>query len=344
MSRTSPPRLAALSNLLWDIYSSGTRENAVNRSADTTRIIRMKEDAFDILVRTVHSSGVSYEGMGGSSTNVAIGFASLGGDAEVAGPLSDGSHGDRVEGELSRRGVRLMKFVPPPARDGYCVCFPESSGERSFSVQLPLYADGAAITSPPDDWPAGGFLVTTAYELNDSAVRTFVTRSMARAASRGTALVFDCGDSAFVGRHVETVWEIIRLGLDVLVMDDASRSVLLDSAAAPPPCDESHDPFAASVRYVLSGRGTHGADIHSGGTKSSYAAHDAAVVDTTGAGDALLAGFLWGLSSGCGAKRSMELGLAAAAETVGTLGPHLPPGQWRAIRLRWEGGATPDRF
>ncbi len=333
MSHDSAPQLVALSNLLWDIYSIGSREIVVGQSADAARITRMMESDFDRLVQAVRSNGLSYEGIGGSATNVAIAFSSLGGDAVVAGPLGDSAHGRRVVAELQRHDVHLLKLEPPPERDGYCICFPRANGERSFSVQLPEYQKGEVVASLQDDRLAGRFLVVTAYELEDPVMREFVIESLSRAATQGMDIVFDCGDSAFVERHAATVWQIIRLGPAVLVMDDESRAVLLESGGGP---QNSTDPFSAFARHIVVTRGTHGAEITGAGELIRSPARETTVVDTTGAGDALLAGLLWGLSCGCTAGRSLDLGLAAAAEAVATLGPHLSRDRWYTIRSQWE--------
>jgi sugar/nucleoside kinase (ribokinase family) len=63
-------------------------------------------------------------------------------------------------------------------------------------------------------------------------------------------------------------------------------------------------------------RGSRGCVAASGGNRVELAAKDAAVVDSTGAGDALAAGFLLGGNLHQAAERS----LAAAARWVGTLG------------------------
>lgn len=58
-------------------------------------------------------------------------------------------------------------------------------------------------------------------------------------------------------------------------------------------------------------RGAAGVVVISGASREEHAAHEVEVVDTTGAGDALAAGFLVG---------GVELGLDAAARCISKLG------------------------
>jgi sugar/nucleoside kinase (ribokinase family) len=73
--------------------------------------------------------------------------------------------------------------------------------------------------------------------------------------------------------------------------------------------DELHD--VPEVETIVLKRGPAGAVVRQGGEDAEYEARETEVVDSTGAGDALAAGFLVG---------GIELGLDAAARCVAKLG------------------------
>ena len=324
----SRPRLTAISNLLWDVYSSSPRDAFFDSNGNPIRSADLDGPEFDRFYRAVCAAGPMYESIGACPTNVAIGFASLGGHVYVIGPLTKSDHGERVVEELHGFGMECIRTEPEPICDGICICSPEPGGERNFAVRFPRFADDTQIRIPDALQMQGDFLVVSVYELYDPVFRGFTIDALRIAAMAGTPIVFDCGESGFVERHAEKVWEIVRLGLEVIVIDDASRLVLFESKHAP---SNPSAELSSSVRHIITTRGTHGAQLTSGGETARFPAKDVNVVDTTGAGDALLAGFLWGLAEDRGADRSMRFGLAAAAEVVRTLGPHLPSKKWKEI-------------
>ena len=68
-------------------------------------------------------------------------------------------------------------------------------------------------------------------------------------------------------------------------------------------------------------RGEKGSVIITDHENYDIAALDTKVVDTTGAGDAYAAGFLYGYTEGMGLDRCGELGTAAATEVISQIGP-----------------------
>jgi sugar/nucleoside kinase (ribokinase family) len=73
---------------------------------------------------------------------------------------------------------------------------------------------------------------------------------------------------------------------------------------------------------VVLKRGPDGAYVDEAGRGTHVPAHDGKVIDTTGAGDAMAAGFLAAWTSGASAPEALQAGAAAAAQAVSTLGAH----------------------
>ncbi len=334
MSLPATPRLVALSNLLWDIYSVAPAGEFPEAPPPGARSVAIAEEQLDRLLGAACDRGVSYEGIGASATNTAAGFAALGGEAIVSGPVTGTPHGERTVAALERLGVKYVSPGAPPFFDGICISFPLGGGERRFISKFPRYPPGADLRLPAHLLEGRPFLVAASYELHDPVFGAFVVRTFEEAAALDGRLVFDCADPEFIAPREKEIWSILRLGLDVLVVDEKSRAHLLASEHAPPECDPTFAPYASMMIVPAGGRG---ATLHFAGGENAVRAAASKVIDTTGAGDALLAGFLAVLAAGDDPGQAFRFGAAAAAETVGVTGPHLSRYRWSAIRRELEG-------
>ena len=85
-----------------------------------------------------------------------------------------------------------------------------------------------------------------------------------------------------------------------------------------------------SVEAAVVTRGADGVVIYRRDSSLSYPAHRASAVDTTGAGDAFAAGFLYQVAVGASVDHAASAGIAWAAATVQSPASIPPP--WQAVR------------
>jgi ribokinase len=85
-----------------------------------------------------------------------------------------------------------------------------------------------------------------------------------------------------------------------------------------------------TVRAVVVTRGADGVVIHGHGSSVGYPAHRVPAVDTTGAGDAFAAGFLYQVAVGASVDHAASAGIAWAAATVQSPASIPPP--WQAVQ------------
>jgi hypothetical protein len=84
------------------------------------------------------------------------------------------------------------------------------------------------------------------------------------------------------------------------------------------------------VQAVVVTRGADGVVIHGRSGSVGYPAHRVSAVDTTGAGDAFAAGFLYQVAAGASVDHAASAGIAWAAATVQSPASIPPP--WQAVR------------
>ncbi len=221
---------------------------------------------------------------GGQAANVAAWAAALGADARLVGKRGDDAAGELLLRELRARGVEVVG--PVGGRTGVVVSI-AAAGDRTMASDR-----GAAPELAAHELDASWFdcdvLHVSGYAL--------LTEPIAGAAAEGARLARTAG---------------ARVSVDVstfTLVDDAFRARV--RALAPDvvfATERERDALGEVDAVWVVKRGAHGVAVDG----ALHAARATDVVDTTGAGDALAAGFLVG---------GVELGLDAAARCCAQLG------------------------
>ena len=235
-------------------------------------------------------------GAGGQAANVAAWAASLGATARLVASVGDDAAGRLVQAELDSRGVELLGRVS--GRNGVVVSLVEPGGERSL-----ISDPGMAAELGPDDVRTEWFDGCDALFLSGYALlRRPIDEGGAKAArtvrARGGLVAVDLSSWTairdFGARRFLSRLEALRP--DVLFAGERE----LEALGTEPP-----------ARTLVLKRGAAGVVVTTPSERVELAARPAAAIDTTGAGDALAAGFLVG---------GVDLGLEAAARCVARIG------------------------
>ena len=231
--------------------------------------------------------------VGGQGANVAAWCASLGADARWLGKRGDDPAGRLVSERLAALGVELTGPVEPDGT-GVIVSLVDLSGERS------MFPDrGVAVTLRPDEvrpeWLDCDHLHVSGYALLAHPVAEAATRAVELARGAGARISLDLSS-----------WSTIRdagaEGFRALV-----ESLEPDVVFANEDEDRVFGGRLPGVAWILK----HGARGCSFDGDERAALPVAEVVDTTGAGDALAAGWIAG---------GPDLALEAAARCVQRVG------------------------
>ena len=253
---------------------------------------------------------------GGSGANVACWIAHLGGPCRFAGrPGRDDA--DHHADLLRAYGVdpRLGRDDVLPT--GATVALIAADGERSF------YTDrGANLTLGAPDLPAAlldgaRLLHVSGHTLVAPGPRAAVSSLMRAAQALGIPVSVDAGSAAYlaqVGREAFLGW---TRGA-TLCFANAAEAALLDAG-----------PADYSCRIVT--RGAQGAEAWHGTDHAQAAAHRAERPETTGAGDAAVAGYLLAWVSGESVAACLAGSMATAHRAVRIKGGR-PPGLTTASR------------
>ncbi|MHB8643541.1 MAG: carbohydrate kinase family protein [Gaiellaceae bacterium] len=226
---------------------------------------------------------------GGQAANVASWAAALGASAQVVAVRADDDAGRLAQRGLAERDVEVRG--PLGARTGVVVSLVQPDGARTMASDR-----GSAPELHADDLDAAWFACDALHLSGYSLMREPIAGAAARAAelarANGATISVDLSSWTHIERFGETLrGALSRIRPDVAFGNEREWETLgaLDSAT-----------------QVVK-RGAEGIRVDG----VEHAAHAARVVDTTGAGDALAAGFLVG---------GIDVALATAARCVAQVG------------------------
>jgi sugar/nucleoside kinase (ribokinase family) len=226
---------------------------------------------------------------GGQAANVAAWAVAAGAEGRIVATRSPDDAGAIVSRELAKRGVDVRG--PAGERTGVVVSLVGPDGDRTMASDRGSAPDLRADDLDPS-WFACEALHLSGYSLMRDPIAGAATHAAALARSHGAGVSVDLSSWT----HLERYGDRLRTALDAIAPDvvfgnEREWGQLGD--------------VAATTRVVK--RGAYGIVVDG----TAHPARAADVVDTTGAGDALAAGFLVG---------GPELALEAAARCVARVG------------------------
>jgi sugar/nucleoside kinase (ribokinase family) len=255
------------------------------------RVTTLGDVLLDVIVRLERplvpgddQVAVTRTGPGGQAANVAVWVAALGGEARFVGRRGDDPAAELVTHALAERGVAVAG--PVGGRTGVVVSL-ASAGDRTMASDR-----GVAPELRQEDLEPAWFDCDVLHLSGYSLLREPIATASLAAAAHAR------GYGARVSVDVST-WTLV---------DDAFRSRV--RAIAPDvvfATEREQEAVGSLDASVVLKRGARGISVDG----ADYAAVETEVVDTTGAGDALAAGFLVG---------GPVLGIEAAARCCAQMG------------------------
>jgi sugar/nucleoside kinase (ribokinase family) len=262
--------------------------------------------------------GPAIEASGGSAANTIAGIASFGGKAGFIGKVRDDQLGDVFRHDIHAIGVQ---FDTPSATDGpptaRAFIFVTPDAERTMQTYL-----GACVDLGPDDVDAG--LISSAevvylegYLWDPPHAKEAFVKAATIAHEAGRKVSLTLSDAFCVDRHRDSFIDLVDNHVDILFAneDEITSLYQVDEFDAALQHVRGHCDIAALTRSEKGSVVLANGEIH-----VVDAQPVAQVVDTTGAGDAYAAGFLYGFTHGRSFHDCARLGGVAAAEIISHFG------------------------
>lgn len=268
--------------------------------------------------------------IGGAESNVAIGVARLGRPAVWMGRLGDDGVGRRVVRELRAEGVGVVAIVDEAARTGVMLKESPTSGTTRVSYYRVASA-GSRLTIDDLDFDriatAGVLHVTgITLALSESAEQA-VFAAIGAAVAAGVPVSFDVNHrpALWGGRDPRPVYRRVAERSDIIFAGTDEAELLV---APSPPAELATALAALGPGQAIVKLGEAGCVASIDGEALSAPAEQITPVDTVGAGDAFVAGYLVGLLDGL--DPAARLRQATRCGAFACLGP----GDWESLPRR----------
>ena len=288
------PRVVVVGDLLYDMLAKVDRD------------VRLGTDTFT----PIRAAG------GGSGANAAAWLASSGVETHFVGRIGDDVFGDFLETDLRTAGVNAHLARDPSLATGKVFVLVDGAGERTMITDR-----GAVENLIPEDLPpsllSGGHMHLVGYTFSGGSRRetAFEALRLAREASMTVSvdpsavpMLEDVGPGRFLA------W---TRGAD-LCFPNLGEGSLLAGTEDPDQITENLLDYYPAVVLKLGAEGAVYADAK--GRRAQVPAARARVTDTTGAGDAMCAGFLSAWLAGAAPEEALRRGVGLAARAIEQVG------------------------
>ncbi len=287
----------------------------------SARVLCVGEALVDVVK---HADGSEQRHAGGSVFNVALGLRRLGADITLASWFNAHDRDGRL---LARAGLPLAEGTGDAARTSTAVATLDGRGDATYEFD---------IDWSPGEVDVGGFghLHVGSYSAVLEPGADAVLRAV-RAAAGAATVSYDLNARPGVLGDPDAARSRMGelIGLSTLVKASDEDLAWFCGEAADPD-GVAREWLERGVEIVALTFGARGCRVYAGERAISLEAPRVRVVDTIGAGDAFMAGFLAGLLEtggldGCtwpAIVAAAERGTRNAAATVAVAGAHLSPG------------------
>lgn len=255
---------------------------------------------------------------GGAAANSLCGLAKLGAECHFIGKRADDEMGAQVVDDFKGLVTFKTQYTKNTYGTGRCLTFTTEDGERSFSPYFGANHDLSIADMDADLLGSCDMVLLEGYPLQGDIGPETMKKTARLLHELGVKTVFNPSDAGLIQKHRDTV-EFILEHTDILICN-------MDEVKA---LTGMQNPNQAAAH--LSGRFETGALTMSGDGCLAFdkgmlihvpaIAKPEDIVDTNGAGDQFVAGFLYGYGTGQSLEESAILGHQMAANVLGSFGP-----------------------
>ncbi|WP_313686430.1 aminoimidazole riboside kinase [Pantoea sp.] len=259
---------------------------------------------------------------GGAPANVAVGIARLQGNSGFIGRVGDDPFGHFMCRTLADEQVNTHFMTADPAhRTSTVVVALDDDGERSFTFMVRPSADLFIEPADLPDFQAGEWLHCCSIALAAEPSRATAFTAMQCVQAAGGFVSFDPNIRHDLWPDAANLLHCLNQALqlaDVVKLSEEELAFATGSADIDASMRQLAEQFGIKLLLVTQGKA--GVKACHNGQTFHYPTLPVISVDTTGAGDAFVAGLLWGLAQhGLPKNESQLAARLASAQICGAL-------------------------
>lgn len=261
---------------------------------------------------------------GGSVANSVAGFANLGAAAAYIGRVKADQLGEIFVHDMQSLGVDI-RLQPasggsPTAR---CHVLIDQEGQRTMQTYLGACTELSVSDVSVDTVGSPRVILIEGYVWDIAEGPALAAEAMRIAKTTGSKVALSLSDSFCVERHRDAFHDAVRDGVDIVVANEDEANELLQSEDF----EETTRQLAGYDNLFAITRSEKGSVIlHDGQVIEQPATTIETIVDTTGAGDAYTAGFLFGYAQENPLQECAKLGTYCASRVIQQVGARIERG------------------
>jgi len=268
--------------------------------------------------------GPATEMSGGSVANSIAGFANLGASAAYIGRVKADQLGEIFVHDMQSLGVDVRL---QPAADGSptarCHVLIDQQGQRTMQTYLGACTELGVADITAETVGCPGVILIEGYVWDIAEGPALAAAAMRIARTCGSKVALSLSDSFCVARHRDAFHAAVRAGVDIVLADEDEINELLQTDNF----EETSRRLAGYDNLFAITRSAKGSVImHGGQTIVQPATAVDKIVDTTGAGDAYTAGFLFGYTQQRPLEECADIGTFCATRVIQQVGGRIERG------------------
>jgi len=302
-----------LIDLLSHIPDSFLKKRGIEKNI--MHLISLEEQQELLLALTAEKLTVEFAA-GGSGANTMIGISQLGGRTAFSGKIGRDEHGKLYREKLEYLGVSA-RLAEGDGSTGSSLVLVSDDGCRTMNTYLGMCQELQAPDIEPEVIEAAKYLYLTGYLWDTESQKKAVRAALDEAKRVGTRVALSLSDPFCVTRHKEDFKSLLQGYASMVFSNQEEAFTLLETDVT----QEAVDTMSKWTETVVLTLGENGAIISHLGQTYYIDPYPIRVEDTTGAGDAFAAGFLFGMTHDFSPLESGRIAAALAGAVIEQTGP-----------------------
>lgn len=325
MTKQNIPAVLGIGNALVDVISFLKNDTLLDAFGLPRGSMTLVDAEKSRIIYNATRTEESELATGGSVANSIRSLANLGGNAGYLGKIGRDELGDLFYGDFEKAGVKTH-LIYSPSDTGRVMSLVSSDSERTMATYLGAAAEmvsseiSSAIFEGYKYVYIEGYLIFN-HDLIDACAKA--------AKAAGVKIVLDLSSYNLVEANLDFLRDLIKNYVDILFANEEEAKAFTGLAPKEALFDIAKDCEITIVKV-----GKEGSYIKRGDEMVEVGIIPAKAIDTTGAGDAYAAGFLYGLTNDYKISTCGEIAAFISGKVVEVMGPNLSEEQWSVVNSK----------
>jgi sugar/nucleoside kinase (ribokinase family) len=322
MTKQNIPAVLGIGNALVDVISTIKDDKVLNDLGLPRGSMTLVDAEQSKMIYNTTRNNESELATGGSVANSIRSLANLGGNAGYLGKIGRDELGELFNGDFEKAGVKTHLFYST-SDTGRVMSLVSPDSERTMATYLGAAAEMVSGEISPAIFEGYEYVYIEGYLVFNHEL----IEACAKAAkSANVKIALDLSSYNVVEANLDFLKKMIKDYVDILFANEEEAKAFTGLEPKDALLSIANDCEITVVKI-----GKEGSFIKKGDELVQVGIIPAKALDTTGAGDAYAAGFLYGLTNGYKMSTCGKIAALISGKVVEVMGPNLSEEQWPEV-------------